>query len=571
MGEQGKVVEELKRADSVIVTYACDDTISFERVSTHWLPQLQKLEVKAPVLVVGCKLDLRDESRQVSLESLTTGIMNQFREVVTCIECSAATLYQVPEVFYFAQKAALHPVDPLFDYDTNALTDRCVRALRRIFNLFDYNMDGTLTDHEVNEFQIRSFGASLQQPDITQLKTMVLRNVPEGVNSLGLTFPGFIEIHNMFLKKGRTETFWAVLRKFGYGNDLKLRDDFLPVPSKKASDQSVELSGAAIEFLKGVFRLVDTDKDQLLQPAEVDKLFDAAPESPWKDAPYMDAAETTDMGYISLKGFLSQWALMTLLDPRYSLANLICIGYRDNPSAALRLTSRRSEDRKNQKTERNVFQCYVFGSKTAGKSALLCSLLGRPFSNDYTPTTVERYAANIIELIAGTKKTLILREIPEDEVSNFLSNKDCLAACDVAAFVHDSSDGYSWKRSIDLLEKVVNQGELTGHRFPCLLIAAKDDLTPFPRAVLDSVKVAQELKIDAPIRLSIKSDDSNNVYSKIINAAEHPHLSIPETEFVRKRKQHQQLLHTFIFALAGAAMALAGFTARRARANRNSS
>jgi Ras family protein T1 len=47
------------------------------------------------VLVVGCKLDLRDESRQVSLESLTTDIMNQFKEVVTCIECSAATLYQV--------------------------------------------------------------------------------------------------------------------------------------------------------------------------------------------------------------------------------------------------------------------------------------------------------------------------------------------------------------------------------------------------------------------------------------------------------------------------------------------
>jgi Ras family protein T1 len=47
------------------------------------------------VLVVGCKLDLRDESRQVSLESLTTNIMNQFKEVVTCIECSAATLYQV--------------------------------------------------------------------------------------------------------------------------------------------------------------------------------------------------------------------------------------------------------------------------------------------------------------------------------------------------------------------------------------------------------------------------------------------------------------------------------------------
>jgi Ras family protein T1 len=32
---------------------------------------------------------------QDSLESLTTGIMDQFKEVVTCIECSAATLYQI--------------------------------------------------------------------------------------------------------------------------------------------------------------------------------------------------------------------------------------------------------------------------------------------------------------------------------------------------------------------------------------------------------------------------------------------------------------------------------------------
>ena len=40
-----------------------------------------------------------------------------------------------------------------------------------------------------------------------------------------------------------------------------------------------------------------------------------------------------------------------------------------------------------------------------------------------------------------------------------------------------------------MLEKVVRQGELTGYRTPCLLIAAKDDLAPFPRTVLDSVKV----------------------------------------------------------------------------------
>ena len=72
-----------------------------------------------------------------------------------------------------------------------------------------------------------------------KFKTIVEQKVPEGVNSIGLTFPGFIYVHNLFLKKGRTETLWAVLRKFEYDNDLKLRDDFLPVPSKQASDQVV--------------------------------------------------------------------------------------------------------------------------------------------------------------------------------------------------------------------------------------------------------------------------------------------------------------------------------------------
>lgn len=53
------------------------------------------------MIVVGCKLDLRDESELVSLESLTSDILQQFKEVVTCIECSAVTHYQVYRFAYF--------------------------------------------------------------------------------------------------------------------------------------------------------------------------------------------------------------------------------------------------------------------------------------------------------------------------------------------------------------------------------------------------------------------------------------------------------------------------------------
>ncbi|OIW05016.1 hypothetical protein TanjilG_06428 [Lupinus angustifolius] len=570
--KQGNRNDELKRADVVLLTYACNDPSSFTRLHSYWLPQLHNLEVKAPVIVVGCKLDLRDENQQVSLETIMPQLLQHSKYIATCIECSAYTLYQVPEVFYFAQKAVLHPLDPLFDHESQALTDQCVRALRRIFVLCDRNMDDALDDTELNEFQVRCFGAPLQSSEIAGVKTLVQQKVPEGLNSNGLTFPGFIYIHKIFLKKGRPETLWAVLRNFGYDNDLKLQDDFLPIPSKIAPDQSVELTSEAVEFLNGVFRLVDMDKDRALRPAEVDKLFCTAPQSPWNDAPYKDAAERTDIGYMSLNGFLSLWALMTLIDPRHSLANLIYIGYSGNPAAALRVTRRRSVDRRKQATERNVFQCYVFGSKNAGKSAILESLLGRSFSNNYTPTTVEQFAANSIELLGGTRKTLVLREIPEGAVSKVLSNQDYLAACDVAVFVYDSSDEHSWKKSRGLLDKVARQGEQTGYKVPCLLIAAKDDLTPYPRAVQDSVKVTQELGIEAPIHLSMKLGDSNNVYNKIVSAAEHPHLSIPETEIGRKRKQYQQLLqNSLIFASVGTVVAVVGIAAMRAYAVKKNS
>lgn len=68
---------------------------------------------------------------------------------------------------------------------------------------------------------------------------------------------------------------------------------------------------------------------------------------------------------------------MTLLDPAKSLAYLIYLGYTNDPATALRVTRKRTLDVKKQQSDRHVFQCYVFGPKNAGKSALLSSFVGR--------------------------------------------------------------------------------------------------------------------------------------------------------------------------------------------------
>ncbi|KAL8246661.1 hypothetical protein R6Q59_007877 [Mikania micrantha] len=374
---RGKLADELKRADAVVLTYACDEPSTLDRLSTFWLPELRRLEVKVPVIVAGCKLDLRDEQQAVSLELVMSPIMQQFREIETCIECSAYKHIQIPEVFYYAQKAVLHPTAPLFDQEAQTLKPRCVRALKRIFILCDHDRDGALSDAELNDFQVKCFNAPLQPSEIVGVKRVVQEKLPEGVNENGLTLTGFLFLHALFIEKGRLETTWTVLRKYGYNNDIRLGDDQLLAPIKRTPDQSVELTSEAVEFLRGVFTMFDSDGDGALNALELEDLFSTAPESPWNEAPYANAAEKNALGGLSLDGFLSEWAFMTVLDPVLSVENLIYIGYAGDPSSALRVTRKRRVDRKKQNSDRNVFQCFVFGPKEAGKSSLLHSFVGR--------------------------------------------------------------------------------------------------------------------------------------------------------------------------------------------------
>lgn len=38
---------------------------------------------------------------------------------------------------------------------------------------------------------------------------------------------GFLFLNMLFIQRGRHETTWAILRRFGYGDDLELTDDYL--------------------------------------------------------------------------------------------------------------------------------------------------------------------------------------------------------------------------------------------------------------------------------------------------------------------------------------------------------
>lgn len=76
--------------------------------------------------------------------------------------------------------------------------------------------------------QIRCFGSPLQLQELEGIKDMVRRELGiEGVHNDGLTELGFLYLHTIFIQKGRLETTWTVLRKFGYAEDLRLTEAYL--------------------------------------------------------------------------------------------------------------------------------------------------------------------------------------------------------------------------------------------------------------------------------------------------------------------------------------------------------
>ncbi len=100
-------------------------------------PTLKVLGHRFPVWKdIDCK-----EISCMGIAQLVLPVMNRFKTIESCLECSAKKLSNVGEVFYYALKAVLHPTAPLFDPfaqdGQGALKPLAVRALRRIFLICD--------------------------------------------------------------------------------------------------------------------------------------------------------------------------------------------------------------------------------------------------------------------------------------------------------------------------------------------------------------------------------------------------------------------------------------------------
>jgi Ras family protein T1 len=302
------------------------------------------------------------------------------------------------DLLFYAQKSAVCPLRAIFDSSRGQLTEACKVALERIFKLCDKDVDGVLNDAELNAFQEVCYGGSLQPHELESVKNMVRGRCPQGVTPEGLNLLGFQFLQAIFIHDSKPEMPWTVLRKFGYGLDLQLTEEYLNPVVHVAPEQSAELSSNGIQFFSTLFRRYDKDHDSALSASELDTLFATTPGIPWGKS-FTENTITDFNGNVTLRGFLAMWNMTTQLDYAITLRYLSYLGC-EAPKEAVRFTYKSASGAKANVSPAisTVLLCYVFGANSVGKTSLLKSFIEKPFYDVHIPTEVPYSVANVVNV-----------------------------------------------------------------------------------------------------------------------------------------------------------------------------
>ncbi|CAI2356614.1 unnamed protein product [Caenorhabditis sp. 36 PRJEB53466] len=106
------------QTDVFILCFSVVSPVSFDNVASKWIPEIRQHCPDAPVILVGTKLDLRDEPEPLRVLqsegkapiSKTQGLkMAQRIKAVKYLECSALTQQGLTQVFEDAVRSILNP------------------------------------------------------------------------------------------------------------------------------------------------------------------------------------------------------------------------------------------------------------------------------------------------------------------------------------------------------------------------------------------------------------------------------------------------------------------------------
>ena len=98
------------QTDAFIVFFSLLSENSLTNVALKWIPEIRHYCPETPIILVGTKVDLRNECSDSTLITYKRGLaMATQIGAISYLECSARTMFGVRNVFHAAIKAAIIP------------------------------------------------------------------------------------------------------------------------------------------------------------------------------------------------------------------------------------------------------------------------------------------------------------------------------------------------------------------------------------------------------------------------------------------------------------------------------
>ncbi|XP_055338311.1 mitochondrial Rho GTPase 1-A-like [Paramacrobiotus metropolitanus] len=512
---ENDISSEVCRADVVCLVYSLVDDESFNRIASYWLPKIRERlgdGHKTPVILVGNKSDERFEhgDHESGLNRVVP-VMAKFKEIDTSIECSAKTMKNLAELFFYAQKAVLFPHAPLFNSVDQMLTEKCVAALTRIFKICDMDNDGVWNEEEMQEFQERCYNTPLLPQAMEEVRTCIARQLPQGVQENGITLDGYLYLNQMFIHRGRQEATWTVLRKFGYDDDLDLSEPYRSLPKLSPGMHRAEISTQGTHYLLCLFSKYDKDQDDLLSEFEFQNLLSVSHKRLIGQDWYHSVETSIENGAkrfaLTRRGFISLFQLTAYFNPAYTADVFAHFGYTyqmAEPDLSSAFDIQRDATAESRATARDVSPkvvlCNVIGSRGAGKTSFMQGFLGRNLEfqslfRDQIDTQSPLHVINQIS-VYNNLKFLILRRTREYNLDPREMKSD------VNCFLFDASSRESWEYVKKYFERY--QMHFGNRSKPSLFVAAKTDLMDAESSLMEEVKkFCSEKKLQPPRTISV--------------------------------------------------------------------